>query len=66
MLNRSSGQGVHLNGEQMFEQENAHNLERIADALEVYGNLYLVYLYAAFGAEHIDMLIDTITEGETE
>jgi cobalamin synthase len=50
----------------MFEEQNAHNLERIADALEVFGNLYLVYLYAAFGAEHIDALIDTITEGEEE
>jgi hypothetical protein len=45
---------------------NEENIERIADALEVFGNLYLVYLYAAFGAEHIDALIDTITEGETE
>ena len=45
---------------------NEENIERIADALEVFGNLYLVYLYAAFGAEHIDALIDTITEGEEE
>ena len=45
---------------------NEENIERIADALEVFGNLYLVYLYAAFGAEHIDTLIETITEGETE
>ena len=50
----------------MFEQENARNFDRIADALEVYGNLYLVYLYAAFGVEHIDMLLESISEGEEE
>jgi hypothetical protein len=50
----------------MFEQENAQNLERIAEALEVFGNLYLVYLYAAFGAEHINEIIDQVVEGEEE
>jgi hypothetical protein len=45
---------------------NEENIKRIADALEVYGNLYLVYLYAAFGVEHIDMLLESISEGEEE
>ena len=43
---------------------NEQHLERIADALVQFGNLYLVYLYAAFGEEHINGIIDAMTEGE--
>jgi hypothetical protein len=45
---------------------NEENIERIADAVEGLRNLYLVYLYAAFGFEHINEIIDQVVEGEEE
>lgn len=44
----------------------ADSLEGINEQLIVMNNLQLVYLYAAFGQELIDQMIDDVVEGETE
>lgn len=40
------------------------DLERIADALELRNTLFLVYLYAAFGEDHINTMIERTIEDE--
>ena len=53
-------------GALVFDYEGDHPLIRLADSLERFGNLYLVYLYAAFGVDHINSIIDAINKGEEE
>lgn len=39
-------------------------LTRVADALELRNTLFLVYLYAAFGEDHINTMIERTIEDE--
>lgn len=49
-----------------IEMKQLKMLEGINEQLIVMNNLQLVYLYAAFGQELIDQMIDDVVEGESE
>lgn len=54
----------YMSGDPRHGKRHLELLEGITEQLIVMNNLQLVYLYAAFGQEIIDQMIDDVVEGD--